>query len=71
MPNMKYLSLTVQKLWPRFKFFFGTESGRQSQRQTDWTRTRCPEFRSGGIQIIFELNEVTVININGDDLRIC
>ena len=40
MPNMKSLSLTVQKLWPRLKgFFFATES--QTVRVTDRT-TRAP-----------------------------
>ena len=36
MPNMKSLSLKVQKIWPRLKFFFATD------RHTDRAKTRCP-----------------------------
>ena len=37
MPNRKSLSLMVQKLWPRLKFF-------ATELQTDRTKTRCPRI---------------------------
>ena len=45
MPNMKSLSLTVQKLWPRLKVL--PQSHRQTGQKLD-----TPEFHSGGIEII-------------------
>ena len=48
MPNMKSVSLTVQKLWPRLKIF--CHSHRQSHRQIG-QKLDTPEFHSGGIKI--------------------
>ena len=48
MPNMKSLSLMVQKLWPRLKYFLATES--QTDRQKK--KLDAPEFHSRGIIFI-------------------
>ena len=53
MLNMKSLSLTVQKLWPRLKFFWP-----QSHRQTERTKTRCPRIPFQGHK---NINEVAII----------
>ena len=50
-PYMMSLSLTVQKLRPRSRGFFLPQSLRQRDRVTNRTKTRCPEFHSGGIKI--------------------
>ena len=52
MPNMKSLSLTVQKLWPRLKFCHRQTdrlTDRVTDRQTD-QKLDPPEFHSGGIK---------------------
>ena len=46
MPNMKSLSLTVQKFWPRLKLFLP-----QSHRQTDRAKTKCSRIPFRGIYI--------------------
>ena len=57
MPNMKSLSLMVQKLWPRLNFFLP-----QNDRQTitDRTKTRCCEFYSGDIKTSLQNKHQTV-----------
>ena len=40
MPNMKFLSLTVQKLWPKVKVYFLSQRGQKLD---------AAEFYSGGI----------------------
>ena len=50
MPNMKSLSLTVQKLWPGLKFL--PQSHRVTDRVTDRSKTLdAPEFLSGGMKM--------------------
>ena len=44
MPNMKSLSLIVQKLGPRLKFF----CNRITDRQSDCIKTRCTQIPFGG-----------------------
>ena len=53
---MKALALMVLKLWPRLKFFVDRKTERQKDRQTegqtDRTKTRCPRiFDTGGIKM--------------------
>ena len=59
MPYMKSLSLMVQKLWPRLKFF-------ATEPQTDRTKTRCPRisFRGHKNLMIFIPAEMHIHDLN-------
>ena len=46
---MKSVSLKVQKLWPRLKFFCHRVTDRQTESQTG-QKLDAPEFHSGGIK---------------------
>ena len=54
MPNMKYLSLPVQKLYGRLKLTTDRQIDRQTDKQTDRQDkiNMPPIIRSGGIKII-------------------
>ena len=59
MPNMKSLSLTVQKFWPRLKFL--PQSNRQTGQKLD-----APEFHSKAYKLWFHSIELTPVeNISG------
>ena len=61
MPNMKSVSLTVQKLRPKLKFFF-----KQSDRQTEsltGQKLDVPEFHSGGIKTTFLSQHIEALEL--------
>ena len=52
MPSIKALSVIVQKLWPRLKFLWQTDRGRdgRTEGQTDEWDLMSPRFRESGGQ---------------------
>ena len=49
---MKALSLAIQNLWPMLKFSAHKQTDIQTDKQTDRTKTSCPQsINVGGIKI--------------------